>query len=48
MLVVLQMFSPDYISVLYETLTGRFIMTAAMALMALAYVWSLKITKVEV
>ena len=47
-LLFLQICSPGYTAVLYETLSGRLIMTAALGLTALAYMWSIKLTKIEV
>jgi tight adherence protein B len=46
-LVLLQLFSPDYIAVLYEDLRGRLVMTAALGLTALSYFWSLRLTDFE-
>ena len=47
-LLFLQIFSPGYTAVLYETFAGRAIMTAALVLTALAYMWSIKLTKIEI
>jgi tight adherence protein B len=47
MLMFLQILSPDYIAALYEGLTGRLVMTAALGLTALSYAWSLHLTKFE-
>lgn len=44
----LNVFAPDYISPLYETLAGRVIMTAVIASAAGIYVMIQKITKVEI
>ncbi|MDR0851958.1 MAG: hypothetical protein LBN36_05645 [Clostridiales Family XIII bacterium] len=46
-LVFLQLASPDYLSPLYGTLSGVFIMTAALAITAAAFLWSVKITSIE-
>jgi tight adherence protein B len=47
MLMLLQLLSPDYVAPLYAGLEGRLVMTAALALTALSYVWSLHLTKFE-
>jgi tight adherence protein B len=46
-LLLLQLFSPTYVAALYEG-TGRLVMTAALALTALSYAWSLHLTKFEI
>jgi Flp pilus assembly protein TadB len=48
MLLFLQVLSPDYIAALYEGLTGRLVMTAALVITALSYAWSLHLTKFEI
>ncbi|MDR2771115.1 MAG: hypothetical protein LBB57_03655 [Clostridiales Family XIII bacterium] len=47
LLAILQVLSPDYVAALYEGLTGRLVMTAALGLMALSYAWSLHLTNFE-
>jgi tight adherence protein B len=47
MLLLLQILSPDYVAALYEGLTGRIVMTAALVLTALSYAWSLRLTRFE-
>lgn len=44
----LQLTSPDYIDPLYSTLTGRFIMTGSIGMIAVAFMWSMKITGIKV
>ncbi|MEL7654598.1 MAG: type II secretion system F family protein, partial [Bacillota bacterium] len=44
----LQIISPDYLAVLYEGIQGRCIMTAALAGIGLAYLWSMKLTNIQV
>ena len=46
-LVFLNLFSYSYISLLYECLAGRMIMTAALALMGGAVYWSAKLLELE-
>jgi tight adherence protein B len=48
MLLFLQLLSPDYIAPLYAGLTGRLVMTVALAMTALSYVWSLHLTKFKI
>ncbi|MDR1246932.1 MAG: type II secretion system F family protein [Clostridiales Family XIII bacterium] len=47
MLLFLQLLSPDYIAPLYVGIEGRAVMTAALALTALSYIWSLHLTKFD-
>lgn len=47
-LLFLQLVSPDYLSVMYEGITGRMLMTMALGGIAAAYFWSMKLTKIEV
>lgn len=47
-IVCLNIVSPDYIAVLYETIAGRLIMTICLGGMALAYHMIEKITRIEV
>jgi tight adherence protein B len=47
-LLFLQLASPDYLSAMYEGITGRALMTAALAGIGSAYLWSIKLTKIEV
>ncbi len=47
MLLFLQFASPDFLSVLYETLAGRILMTLALFGTIGAYFWSMKITKID-
>ena len=44
----LQMVSPDYLAVLYQSIQGRYIMTAALAGIGIAYLWSMKLTNIEI
>lgn len=44
----LNVFSPAYLQVMYTTLSGRIIMTGALATMTAALVWTYKLTKLEV
>ena len=44
----LQLTSPDYIDPLYTTIQGRFIMTGSIAMIAVAFMWSMKITEIKV
>jgi tight adherence protein B len=48
MLLFLQLLSPDYVAPLYAGIEGRIVMTAALALTALSYIWSLHLTKFDV
>lgn len=47
-ILLLQIASPDYLSPMYESITGRLIMTAALCGIGLAYFWSIKLTRVDV
>lgn len=47
-LLILQIFSPDYLCVMYEGLQGRILMTFAMIGIGAAYFWSMKLTRIEV
>ena len=47
-LLFLQLFSPGYTAALYETMAGRLIMTVALGLTALAYLWSIKLTIIKI
>lgn len=47
-LLFLNLFSPDYLEPLYTTLAGRFIMTAALAGLGLAFYLTDRITDIEV
>jgi len=44
----LNFISPDYLAVMYEMLPGRLLMTAALFGIAFSYLWSMKLTKIEV
>ena len=44
----LQLVSPDYLSVLYQGIQGRFIMTLALAGIGISYLWSLRLTTIEI
>jgi len=44
----LELFSPDYISVMFETLQGRIMMTVALAGIGLTYYLTAKITSIEI
>ena len=47
-IIFLQLVSPDYLAALYEGITGRLLMTAALAGIGFSYFWSMKLTKIEV
>ncbi|MDR2132941.1 MAG: type II secretion system F family protein [Clostridiales Family XIII bacterium] len=47
MLLCLGVFSPDYVAALYDGPAGRLVMTAALGLMALSHVLSLRLTNFE-
>ena len=47
-IICLDLFSPDYLDVLYTTLTGRLIMTLALAGICVAYRIADKLTRIEV
>lgn len=47
-IVFLQVISPNYLNVMYETITGRFIMTAALTVTAAAFVVIERITSIEI
>jgi tight adherence protein B len=42
----LQLASPNYLSVMYETLTGRMLMSMALGGILVSYMWSMKLTKI--
>ncbi len=44
----LQLVSPDYLAALYQGVQGRFLMTIALAGIGISYLWSMKLTKIEV
>ncbi len=44
----LNVFSPDYLAVMYETLPGRFMMTGALIGIFLCYRWAMRMTEVTV
>lgn len=44
----LQLTSPDYIDPLYSTIAGRLIMTGSIGMIAVAFMWSMKITGIKV
>lgn len=44
----LQLTSPEYIEPLYSTFMGRLIMTGSIAMIAIAFMWSMKITGIKV
>ena len=44
----LQLTAPDYIAPLYNTVTGRLIMTGSIAMIVTAFIWSMKITGIKV
>lgn len=48
LILFLQLVSPDYLSVMYEGIKGRILMTAALGGIGSAYLWSRKLTKIEV
>lgn len=47
LLLFLQIASSDYIAVLYTDMRGRLLMTIAMAGMGLAYLWSMRLMKIQ-
>ena len=47
-IIFLQLISPDYLNVMYETPAGRFLMTAALGATAAAYVVIERITDIEI
>ena len=47
-IVFLQVISPNYLNVMYETITGRFLMTAALIVTAAAFVVIERITSIEI
>ena len=47
MLFLLQFVSPDFLAVLYETVAGRCLMTAALLAIAASGYWSVLLTKIE-
>lgn len=47
-LLFLQLVSPDYLSPMYESISGKILMTLAMAGIGFSYFWSLKLTRIEV
>ena len=44
----LQLVSPDYLAVLYDSIRGRCVMTIALTGIGAAYFWSMKLTNIEV
>lgn len=48
MILFLQLASPDYLSAMYESITGRILMTAALGGIGAAYFWSMKLTSIKV
>ena len=48
MLFFLQLTSPEYLQVLYDTAIGRILMSAALLATVFSYLWSLRITDIEV
>jgi len=44
----LNLVSPDYLAIMYETHLGSLLMTAALLGIGFAYLWSMKLTKIEV
>jgi len=47
-LLFLQLVSPDYLSAMYEGIKGRILMTLALSCLGFSYLWSMKLTKIEV
>ncbi|MGI6721945.1 MAG: type II secretion system F family protein [Anaerovoracaceae bacterium] len=45
---LLNVVSPDYLQVMYQTLAGRLVMTLALAVMAAAYILMIRLTRIEV
>jgi tight adherence protein B len=48
LLAFLQLTSPEYIEPLYSTIQGRLIMTGAIGMIVVAFLWSMKITEIKV
>lgn len=46
-LLFLQIVSPDYLSVMYLTLSGRFLMSLALLAIVASFFWSMKITQIS-
>ena len=46
-LLLLQIASPDYLSVMYENIKGQIIMTAGLCGIGAAYFWSMKLTRIK-
>ena len=46
--VLLNILSPDYLSVMYSTLTGRLLMTLSLAGIAVSYIMTQKLMRIEV
>jgi len=44
----LQLVSPDYLAVMYTSLSGRIVMTAALFGIGAAYFWSMKLMRIEI
>lgn len=47
-IIFLQLSSPDYFNVMYETLAGRLLMTITLVCVFISYLWSMKITQIEI
>ena len=47
-IVILNLVSPDYLAPLYDTLTGRIVMTTALSGMAISWFISKKITEIRI
>jgi len=43
-----RLLSPGYLDVLYETISGRIIMTLALTGIIISYLWSMKLTQIEI
>lgn len=48
LIVFLQLTAPDYIAPLYNTVTGRLIMTGSIGMIVTAFMWSMKITGIKI
>lgn len=44
----LQLVSPDYLQIMYEDIRGKLLMTVALFSIGLSYLWSMKLTRIEV
>lgn len=47
LIIFLQWMSPDYMAIMYETLAGRLVMTAALGLTLVTFLWMERMTNIE-